>query len=174
MIESVLPLGWEGLNSDQKYEICDSLLQKTKHRNLLLLVENRNLKNRIKNMEHEMRGFRDALRGEECKFNQLNEKLTATMQKERQEHIAKEEELSYNVKLLQSKLQKEQRERQTLEERIKIVGLTRENFTEGNKPALHTSNGKIKAQTWKNTKFSTRQQSQPMIVLLSIFLLFLI
>ncbi|XP_078362657.1 uncharacterized protein LOC144646836 isoform X3 [Oculina patagonica] len=121
MIESMLPLGWEGLNSDQKYEICDSLLQKTKHRNLLLLVENRNLKNRIKNMEHEMRGFRDTLRGEECKFNQLNEKLTATMQKERQEHIAKEEELSYSVKLLQSKLQKEQRERQTLEERIKIA-----------------------------------------------------
>lgn len=22
MIESMLPLGWEGLNSDQKYEIC--------------------------------------------------------------------------------------------------------------------------------------------------------
>jgi len=49
--------------------------------------------------------------------------LIILQQKERQEHRAKEEELSYNVKLFQSKLQKEQRERQTLEERIKIVGI---------------------------------------------------
>lgn len=43
------------------------------------------------------------------------------LQKERKELMVKEEELSHNVKLLQSKLENEQNQRQTLEEKIKIV-----------------------------------------------------
>lgn len=65
--------------TDSIFFFADSLLQQTKHRNVLLIVENRNLRNKIKNMEYEMRGYREALRAEECKFNKLNEKLKAKM-----------------------------------------------------------------------------------------------
>ena len=56
-----------------------SLLKKSKRQNSLLFVENKNLKNTIKNMENELRGAKDALRAEECKFVQLNEKLKSKM-----------------------------------------------------------------------------------------------
>ena len=50
-----------------------------KRRNLLLIVENKNLKNKIKNMENEMSRFREALFAEKCKSYQLNEKLEEKM-----------------------------------------------------------------------------------------------
>ena len=57
----------------------DSLLQQTKHRNCVLIIENKNLKNKIMNMEYELRDVREALRTEERKFILLNEKLKAKM-----------------------------------------------------------------------------------------------
>lgn len=73
-----------GLNISHIFIKCilfflDSLLQQTKHRNCVLIVENKNLKNKIMNMEYEMRGVREALRAEERKFILLNEKLKAKM-----------------------------------------------------------------------------------------------
>ncbi|KAJ7382128.1 hypothetical protein OS493_036967 [Desmophyllum pertusum] len=121
MIESMQPLNnWDHLNSDEKYVICDSLLQKTKHRNCLLIVENRNLKNKIKNMEFELRTVRDALRVENSKLVQLNEKLRVKT-KERLDFLAKEEKLSRNVKTLKSKLNKEQSKLASLEEKMQMA-----------------------------------------------------
>ena len=57
----------------------DLLLQQEKQRNSVLIVENKNLKNKIMNMEHEMRDVKEALRAEERKSILLNEKLKAKM-----------------------------------------------------------------------------------------------
>lgn len=57
----------------------DLLLQQEKQRNSVLIVENKNLKNKIMNMEHEVRDVKEALRAEERKSILLNEKLKAKM-----------------------------------------------------------------------------------------------
>jgi len=57
----------------------DLLLQQEKQRNSVLIVENKNLKNKIMNMENEMRDVKEALRAEERKSILLNEKLKTKM-----------------------------------------------------------------------------------------------
>lgn len=96
------------------------ILQKLKLRNHHLLVENKNLRNTIKNMESEIQNIKGALSQEELQRNLLTKNLQSKEEEMRQSK-SREGNLNSEIKLLQSKLCKETLKNKVLDEWLKQV-----------------------------------------------------
>ncbi|XP_029204591.1 uncharacterized protein [Acropora muricata] len=97
---------------------ADFMLQKMKYRNHHLAVENKNLRNTIKNLECKIDNMRGALSQGELQCNLLAKNLHSK-EKELQQSKSREKDLNSEVKLLQSNLCKESLRNRVLNERIK-------------------------------------------------------